>query len=396
MTTNGVVGRVALALGLTAAIVATRLDSSVVSAEQPLQLHRLDEALGRTYVEPVADFGSDFVALGDLSDDHATPNGDYAIYEPVCCCCCRAPFWFVGAEASFLSIDASTGGQINLSINDSNTPGPDLAVLDGNGVQDAFGYTPRFWFGRQINERWGVVARYWYLSQYTAQLPNPVPGSGSLPFMTIMDTSRTSMYTFDVEGIRSFSPGNWKMDVSVGARHAAIETQALLTAFGVPAVGTFAQLNLSNGYQFNGTGVTTSLTVRRPIADTPLSLFISGRGSQMWGTTDSFGRAVGTVASAPNLPLVGAATVTRSNAPATLSIAELQAGVQFDVELRRVPANAFFRAALEYQHWTIDGLPTGGAGFGGTINNVTVNSFSSAGLGDTQLVGVSFGAGIMW
>ena len=59
--------------------------------------------------------------------------------------------------------------------------------------------------------------------------------------------------------------------------------------------------------------------------------------------------------------------------------------------------NAFFRTAFEYQHWNINGLPTGGAGFGGTIGNLTTNSFASANArGDAQLYGVSIATGFTW
>ena len=116
----------------------------------------------------------------------------------------------------------------------------------------------------------------------------------------------------------------------------------------------------------------------------------------MWGHTDSFGRAAGAVASSPSAPLVGAATVTRNNADGGLVIWELQTGLQCELKLRRYPATAFFRVAFEYQNWNTIGPPTGGAGFGGTIGTLTTNSFSSARLGDTELVGGTVATGFTW
>jgi hypothetical protein len=116
----------------------------------------------------------------------------------------------------------------------------------------------------------------------------------------------------------------------------------------------------------------------------------------LWGRTDSFGSAAGTVASSPSAPLVGAATVTRNNAQSDLEILEAQIGVQWEFELRYFPATAFFRTAFEYQNWNITGPPTGGAGFGGTIGDLTTNSFASANLGDTHLKGASFATGFTW
>jgi len=94
--------------------------------------------------------------------------------------------------------------------------------------------------------------------------------------------------------------------------------------------------------------------------------------------------------------LVGAATVTRSNAKADLQIAEIQVGLEWNHALECVPANFFCRTAYEYQFWDINGLPTGGAGFGGTIGELTTNSFSSAGLGDMCLNGFSIATGLTW
>ncbi len=160
--------------------------------------------------------------------------------------------------------------------------------------------------------------------------------------------------------------------------------------------GNFVNLTLQNGFNFNGEGGTSAIYVRRQIGDSPLSFFGSFRGSYLGGRTDSFGRADGTVASSPSAPLVGAATVTRNNADGELDIFEYQAGLQLDVRLRALPVDAFFRTAFEYQNWDIDAPPTGGAGFGGTIGELTTNSFASAGIGAAHLYGLTVGTGFTW
>jgi hypothetical protein len=38
----------------------------------------------------------------------------------------------------------------------------------------------------------------------------------------------------------------------------------------------------------------------------------------------------------------------------------------------------------------------GGAGFGGTIDEITTNSFASANHGDAELVGFTVGTGFTW
>jgi hypothetical protein len=114
------------------------------------------------------------------------------------------------------------------------------------------------------------------------------------------------------------------------------------------------------------------------------------------GHSDSYGRSAGAIASSPSSPLIGAATVTRNNADSDLYMFETQLGIEWNYGLRCLPANYFFRTAYEYQDWNIVGPPTGGAGFGGTIGELTTNSFSSAGLGDMQLHGIAFATGLTW
>ena len=181
-----------------------------------------------------------------------------------------------------------------------------------------------------------------------------------------------------------------------GARHASFSNESALHAFGVITTGHFANLLLSNGNSFDGTGVTGAVTARRGLGDSYASLFLSVRGSKMWGQSDSFGRAAGAVASSPGAPPVGAAAVARNNAVADMSIFECQSGVQWDVPLTIVEANAFLRFSFEYQNWIIDGPPTGGAGFGGTIGTLTTNSFSSAGIGNVHLYGAGISTGVTW
>lgn len=311
----------------------------------------------------------------------------------------RDPFFFVGTEFSYLNINAKTGGRITLSQSDTTAPGvATVSFRDGDGMTD-IGYAPRMWIGRRFgeDERWGIQARYWNLSQNGSYVPPDAsaPPTGS-NFATYTEADRLSAYTIDLEGIRSYSPGNWKIDTFLGARHGSFEVDSQIHGFGVFTTGNFTNLFLSNGSSFDGTGLTYGLAVRRPIGESRFSLFASARGGSLWGQTDSYGRSAGTVASSPSAPLVGAATVTRANAKSDLQMAEIQAGVQWDYALECLPANFFFRTAYEYQDWDINGPPTGGAGFGGTIGELTTNSFSSAGLGDMHLNGVSFATGLTW
>jgi len=312
----------------------------------------------------------------------------------------RTAFWFAGAEATVLNVYARSGGRITASFSDTTAPGvATFATVDGNGVNDAFAVGPRIWGGRQFGENWAIVGRYWELEATDASAPpapNPnIPNTGT-NFATIFENDRAHLRTADLELVRSFRPGKWKIDGTLGARHAHLSSRSDFLAFGVFTTGNFINLTLQNGFYFDGEGGTSALYLRRQIGESPFSLFGSFRGSYLGGRTTSFGRAAGSVASSPSAPLVGAATVTRARADAECDIFEFQAGMQADYALKRLPASAFFRCAFEYQNWDVDAPPTGGAGFGGTIGELTTNSFASAGIGHAYLYGVVLGTGFTW
>ncbi|BBO32480.1 hypothetical protein [Lacipirellula parvula] len=359
-------------------------------------------AAAALFVAPAPAFGDTGYSVASFFNEAETVVASDAPVQCELARCqkCSGPFFFAGTEATLMNVNATTGGRITASFSDTTAPGVStFATVDGDGINDKFAAAPRLWMGLQLNERWAVVGRYWNLetsNQDTPPAPNPaIPNTGS-NFATIFETNRAHLQTADIEIVRSFKPGKWKIDGSLGARQAMIGTESDFLAFGVFTTGNFINLTLQNGFSFNGAGGTTGINVRRQLGDSPFTFFSGFRVSYLGGHTDSFGRSDGTVASSPSAPLVGAATVRRSDADAELDILEYQIGLQMDFPLKYIPANAFFRTALEYQQWDIDGPPTGGAGFGGTIGELTTNSFASAGIGGANLVGLALGCGFTW
>lgn len=99
----------------------------------------------------------------------------------------------------------------------------------------------------------------------------------------------------------------------------------------------------------------------------------------------SYGKSYGTVAgsigssaggftiSPPSAPLLGAASVTQTFAPENLIGTSIGGGFEFkatdDLSIR----GEYLRDTYTWSH-----LPIGGAGFGGTIGNITTNSFAAA------------------
>lgn len=311
-------------------------------------------------------------------------------------CDCFVPYWFTGAELTYLFIEAIPGGTLTLSLDDSTTVGTDFAANDHEGVTHATA-SPRFWIGRQITPQWSIVARHWMLDTFEHSALDTPAGQVNLPnFARIGEISAAKLYNIDIEAMRCFKRGIWELDGTIGARYASYYADARAFATGVFTTGNFINLSYFNSNKFTGTGITSSLTARRPIRNTCASLFVTGRGSHAWGTSDNAAGVAGTVASSPSSPLVGGAVVTRADAEAEMSIGELQFGVQWDRRLKCIRANWFLHTAFEYQVWKIDQPPTGGVGFGGTIGNLTTNSFMSAREGKADLYGISFGTGLAW
>jgi hypothetical protein len=244
-----------------------------------------------------------------------------------------------------------------------------------------------------------VQARYWRLSDNDpAHFPdvNPAIPTVGTNFATFEQTDLCTATLIDIEGVRRWEWNDYKGDFFVGGRHAEFETDSSFLGFGVVTTGNFINLILQNGCAFDGDGVTYGGTLRHQIFSPHIMAFATVRGSALYGSSDSFGRADGTVASSPSAPLVGAATVRRNNSDARLYIYELETGAEFEYPLAQIPATFFFRASYEMQNWDIDGKPTGGAGFGGTIGDLTTNSFASAGLGGMIVQGVTLGTGLTW
>jgi hypothetical protein len=385
MRTNGLV--VALAI----ALVACGRAHAVESANQPSV--PIDPATGNLVFDLSADENQP-ASWCQNCDTRLFPDGMWK-----CLVGCHDGYdIYAGTEFSALSVASRTGGVINLSLSDTTAPGVStVSFREPGGVND-WGYSPRIWLGAQLTDVWGVRARYWRLSDTDFHPPDVTPGftPTGTNFATFEDTDRMEAWTVDVEAVRTAKWGPWEAEGFVGGRHADFTNDTNLLAFGVFTTGNFINITLQNGCAFDGSGVTYGGTLRRQLGSSHLHIFTTARGSFLDGHSDSFARADGAVASSPSAPLVGAATVRRDHAPADLEIFELQAGVEFDWDLKQAPLTFFLRCAYEYQNWNIIGLPTGGAGFGGTIGELTTNSFSSAKLGGMTLNGVSIATGVLW
>lgn len=300
---------------------------------------------------------------------------------------CRG-FWFAGTEFTFMGVDANSSGSGTVIVDDGLTPDVESTVEGAGGYND-FTYAPRIWVGRQFNDDWGLVGRFWYLSDYDASASILTPGVSDLAAGT---ESRIRMYTTDIEAVRSGTRGLWKLDASGGVRHALLDINSGVETAAFFNGTDFASAVASTGSGFEGTGLTGALTGRRRINDSNAFLFASARGSVLWGDADTYAVASSSAISG------GAAAAATNGAIGSgdtyATIAEFQVGVQWQWKWRHV--TPFFRTAFEYQNWDVDGDGFAFATNQSIANTTAAAAEASAGGGDVDLYGLAIGTGFTW
>lgn len=314
------------------------------------------------------------------------------------CCdpCCDPPlFPFVGgAEATFFGITGLDGSNVSTSITDLTTAttrsfGGDLA-----DVGNDFTFAPRVWLGVQ-GLRWGLIGRFWYLSESSDAFQ---PWGLGLANAGIDANSQIEAYTADMEVRRLFLFDQSSFWASFGARYASLGQSARVTSTALLPFGgaTLARATASTTRQFDGTGITFGGGGRHALwYNSPFHFIWGGRGSVVWG--DGFaGADTATAIAAPAALQVGAGTAGIDGS-GDLWIWEALLGIQWQRALRAVPANAFCRFAVEYQHWeTNDNI--GAAAF--SISNPGVgaraSAFATSTETDLDLLGFTLGAGLTY
>lgn len=296
-----------------------------------------------------------------------------------------------GVDATFLSVDMDgmlSGATLSDAFNGTNT-------LSGTGdLESNVVVAPRIWLGLQ-GEQWGIVARYWELTEPAGGAgPFGFAGLGN-PFAAASATGAVDMYTVDLELTRRFYCNDNPMQFALGTRYAWVENQGMVAGsqgFG-PLMLTAATLTRR---QFGGAGITMALAGERPIcsgARSDVNLFWNLRGSLQWG--DMRNRSF----TAVSYRDAGGGTQTAAGAETSsaedLFIGEVQVGVEWKYALETMPADAFLRVAGEYQGW--DG--SGGAATSGAIAGGALGVATAGGLGSDMrmhLYGVSLGAGLTY
>lgn len=307
---------------------------------------------------------------------------------------------YATAGVAGVKADPDTGGNVTMSFSDTTAPGvATLQMVGGNG-HITQSNMPHGTVGLRFNLRENLnLGAELYDSAFNDHwkgypgLANPPSGS---EFATETETGSIRLETTDLVATASYSLWHVTLEGLYGKRTGSFDAEGEIEAFGVFTTGNFVNVSMSNGSAFTGDGDVYGYGLSLKVPRTPFSLYTRYRKAELEGESDSFGRSVGTVASSPSAPLVGAATVTRDNARSSADIEDAEYGLQYDFEMTKSRYKSFVRLSYLKQKWELDGPPTGGAGFGGTIGELTTNAFAAAGLGNAELKGASLAVGVQF
>ena len=259
------------------------------------------------------------------------------------CGCCGNHF-YGSAEALFL---APIGSQRDACYEIDNARGRVLGHYDTDCVDNGgLIATPRITLGYQ-GECWGCEVRYWRMQE-----PTELNDLTTVDWRGADQQSSFRAETLDLEATRLFCWGETQMQWAFGVRYGEFEQASSVAAYQVCEGDDYAGY-ASARHAFGGVGLTTALTGVRPIGCGNFSLFYSARASLLWDsnavtsvqTLATYDGADGSGAVGVN----GAAAGTKGN----LFIGELEVGGQWNYALKCIPANAFVRAAFEYQYWGV-------------------------------------------
>jgi hypothetical protein len=354
-------------------------------------------------------------APGDVNNGtngtkHDVPHldGDPMYYGE---CCPPQPrlFWTAGVEATFLNPDLNTDG-VSVDVEEIDENRHDICTTLSNDI-DSIYVSPRIWLGVQ-GCAWGANLRYWHLQASEGAYDPSIGGLGTwtdydcgVPDFGFTTCSRLEAYTIDLELTRRFCLNDCAMQAAMGIRHAEIDHDESLWALANADQGLLTGMARANRLS-RGTGLQFGLYGRKPIF--PCSCvhwFYNARWSALWGPTQTSVETFASVHTIADPNISGSAASVNgayTNVDDTLFIGELQLGLEWDYCLQCVPANAFFRAALEYQRWD------GGKGFSqsqsfagaeivGQVDPVSIiTANAAASVPQMDLIGIALSTGLTW
>lgn len=318
------------------------------------------------------------------ADEAYDPGGFYVGYESVII----KPF--------FTSDPAYTSHQTV-----TNSPNTFQAT---NSYDWGFNYSPRVWVGWSSASGFGVQARYFQFNHdINMNVGNPALSGGTT---TITDPSGTifpgpvqgsdqrlwttrglNLRTADLEGV-------WRRNLSIGSviitggfRYARIDQSYAASV--VPASSSSLISQFASSQTFEGWGPTISMLGRRRLGMTNFALFVSGRGSLLYGDRRAQTQSSGSTINCPCDPLALVAPVpvsyTNTQTDSLVPVTEFQAGGEWWTRSCILgDSRLFLRLALEGQMWWNAGAAVPQSS-GGVLN-----------VGDLGFFGLTAGSGLTY
>jgi hypothetical protein len=341
--------------------------------------------------------GNEFAASGDCCYDD-------------CACCPPQPclFWVGGVEATFLVPDLNRQNA-TFGTERIDDEGSEWFSKQSEDI-DSMYISPRIWLGVQ-GCRWGANLRYWHLRASEGSYDPSIGGFGTWddydcgkPDVGFFSCSSLDAYTVDLELTRRFCLNDCWMQAAIGVRHAELWNDDGITGLALTDEGLLNGFSRANRNS-RGTGILLGLYGRKPLFPCScVSWFYNARWSALWGSTQTSVETFASVQSTDPDYVASAASVNGAYTTVddTMFIGEIQLGLEWDYCLCCLPANAFFRVAVEYQRWD------GGQGFSASnsfagiteMSDVDPTSIvSTSAISDEpqlDLLGFTIGTGLTW
>jgi hypothetical protein len=315
--------------------------------------------------------------------------------EQACCetNCCKP---YLGVEATFLSPQYSNNPITATAFDVTGN----FAFQSNPTGTSYLGAAPRIWLGYGCENGRGVRGRFWQMNN-SFFATDPLNFANPNDFTGFTTSSHFKAYTVDLEATRDFCLLNKNVLGFIGVRYAGLSmAESLYAQVLTRPVPDLLTAQATSVNQFYGTGLTWGLQCIDPIARNccgDWDLFVSGRGSALFGTNSS------AVASSAQVGGAGIFAVSNNQATAdrtsTLMIGELQAGLQWSQCVKCCGNRRFFgRCAFEYQYWgVVDGVQTDTTSFAGRapVDQIVITA-DRRNLSSINLIGISVAAGWYW
>jgi hypothetical protein len=279
-------------------------------------------------------------------------DGDCQCGGAGCALCCRPYGWAVGVEATYLKPDFQES-------NDAFDP--------PNNFQ--YQAAPRVWAEYVMMNGWGVRGAYW---TYDAQQSFSNTANSTDTVAASQTTDNLNLYAIDLELTRRFQIYRSQFWLSLGARNGRLKRSISqqLSVFDLAGGGgddaTFIQQQ--GDRDFNGTGITTNIGLRRLLGTSRIALVSNFRNSVLWGgnqvnVNGTLGEVVPVGAGDLNLNSYDQLSLSGSNSQA-MWIGEFQVGGEWICPLAGTLDGgwAFARLMFEAQWWKVPGVDVTGFG----------------------------------